>query len=226
MVSLIGYERSRTRNPKNQRNPAKTITPTNLIITGVGGQGNVLASQILGRAAIKKGLKVTIGETFGLSQRGGPVMSHVRISKEKDYGPIIPPNMAHIILGLEPLETLRIVTEYANKETIFVVNSRPIYPLNVIAGDVDYPHPEWIRGMLEDSGSVLFWLEATRMAVDLGGPIMLNIIMLGALCALPGFPVECDNIKAVLQNVFPESKLVLNYKALDLGRGLIARNEN
>jgi indolepyruvate ferredoxin oxidoreductase beta subunit len=198
----------------------------NLIITGVGGQGNVLASQILGRAAINEGLKVTIGETFGLSQRGGPVMSHVRLSKEKNYGPIIPPNTADIILGLEPLETLRIVMEYANKETIFVVNSRPIYPLNVIAGDKDYPDPERIRGILQESGSRLFWLEATRMAVDLGGPIMLNIIMLGALCALPDFPVERGDVKAVLKDVFPESKLAVNYKALDLGGRLIAGNEN
>ncbi|MBW1782907.1 MAG: 2-oxoacid:acceptor oxidoreductase family protein [Deltaproteobacteria bacterium] len=148
----------------------------NLIITGVGGQGNVLASQILGRAAVKRGCRVTIGETFGLSQRGGAVMSHIRISEDRNYGPLIPPNMAHVIVGLEPLETLRTVEEYGNEETIFIANSRPIHPLNVIAGDVQYPDPEWIKDILEKAGQRLFWLNATEEALDLGGPIMLNMI--------------------------------------------------
>lgn len=106
----------------------------NLIITGVGGQGNVLASQIVGRAAVNKDWRVTVGETFGLSQRGGPVMSHIRLSEKFNCAPLIPPNMAHVIVGLEPLETLRILMEYGNEDTVFIVNSRPIYPLNVIAG--------------------------------------------------------------------------------------------
>ena len=200
--------------------------PLNLIISGVGGQGNVLASQILGRAAVQKGLRVTIGETFGLSQRGGPVMSHIRLSKKRNLGPLIPPNMAHIIVGLEPLETIRVLTEYGNKETVFLVNSRPIYPLNVIAGDVEYPDPEWIRGILAKSGSKLFWLDATRMAVDLGGHIMLNMIMLGALCTLPEFPIGNNEIRDIIKKFFKEPNLELNYRALDTGEELISENEN
>jgi indolepyruvate ferredoxin oxidoreductase beta subunit len=208
------------------KNPEDLANPMNLIITGVGGQGNVLASQILGRTAVHQGFRVTIGETFGLSQRGGPVMSHIRLSKERNYGPIIPPNMAHIIIGLEPMETLRILTEYGNKETVFVVNSRPIYPLNVIAGDAEYPDPERIRAILTESGKRLFWLKATRMAVDLGGPIMLNMIMLGALCELPTFPFNIGDIKTVLKDVLDRSKLELNYRALDMGGGLIRAYED
>ena len=200
--------------------------PLNLIISGVGGQGNVLASQILGRAAVRKGLRVTIGETFGLSQRGGPVMSHIRFSSNTRLGPLIPPNMAHIIVGLEPLEAIRILMEYGNDETVFVVNSRPIYPLNVIAGDVEYPDPEWIRNTLNASGSRLFWLDATRMAVDLGGHIMLNMIMLGALCALPAFPIENNDIREIIKVFFKKSNLELNYRALTIGEGLVSENEN
>ena len=200
--------------------------PLNLIITGVGGQGNVMASQILGRAAVQKGLRVTIGETFGLSQRGGPVMSHIRLSEEKSHGPIIPPNMAHIIVGLEPMETLRILMEYGNDETVFIVNSRPIYPLNVIAGDVEYPDPEYIKSILSQSGRRLFWLEATQMAIDLGGPIMLNMIMVGALCALHDFPIETNDIKELLKDIFQESKLESNYRALDMGKDLVSNYEN
>ncbi|MCF8144376.1 MAG: indolepyruvate oxidoreductase subunit beta [Deltaproteobacteria bacterium] len=200
--------------------------PLNLIITGVGGQGNVLASQILGQTALRKGFRVTIGETFGLSQRGGAVMSHIRLSEAKIYGPLIPPNTAHIIIGLEPLETLRIVEEYGNEETVFITNSRPIHPLNVIAGDVEYPDPEWIRNILEKAGQKLYWLNATDKALDLGGPIILNMIMLGALCALPGFPLAASDIQEVIQSIFPASKLPANVRALQLGGDMIRDYEN
>ena len=200
--------------------------PHNLIITGVGGQGNVLASQIVGKAAVDRAFKVTIGETFGLSQRGGPVMSHIRLSKDRNYGPLIPPNMAHFIIGLEPLETIRILLEYGNEETIFIVNSRPIYPLNVIAGDAEYPDPERIRSVLAESGGKLYWLDATEMALELGDPILLNMIMLGALCGFPAFPLAIKDFKSALEQVFPAPKLEINYEALDMGVKLISEYEN
>ena len=186
----------------------------------------MLASEILGRTAVKRKLKVTIGETFGLSQRGGAVMSHIRISENRNYGPLIPRNMAHIILGLEPLETVRILTEYGNEETVCIVNSRPIHPLNVIAGDAEYPDPEWIRQVLAESSGRFFWLEATRLAMDLGGPIMLNMIMLGALCTLPDFPLDIKDIEMTLEDIFSESKIEPNRKALETGRRLIQKNED
>lgn len=200
--------------------------PHNLIITGVGGQGNVFASQIVGRAAVEREFRVTIGETFGLSQRGGPVMSHIRLSKEGNYGPLIPPNMAHVIIGLEPLETIRILLEYGNEETVFIVNSRPIYPLNVISGDVEYPDAGKIRSIMAETGGQLYWLDATEMAVGLGDPILLNMIMLGALCGLSQFPLETKDFKSVLKQVFETSKLEVNYKALDMGEKLVTEYEN
>jgi indolepyruvate ferredoxin oxidoreductase beta subunit len=200
--------------------------PHNLIITGVGGQGNVFASQIVGRAAVEREFRVTIGETFGLSQRGGPVMSHIRLSKERNYGPLIPPNMANVIIGLEPLETLRILLEYGNEDTVFIVNSRPIYPLNVISGDVEYPDSEKIRSIIAETGGQLYWLDATEMAVGLGDPILLNMIMLGALCGLSLFPLETKDFKNVLEQVFETSKLEINYKALDMGEKLVSEYEN
>jgi indolepyruvate ferredoxin oxidoreductase beta subunit len=202
------------------------MVPLNLIITGVGGQGNVLASQVVGRAAVNKGFRVTIGETFGLSQRGGPVMSHIRLSKDANYGPLIPPNHAHIVIGLEPLETLRILVDYSNDRTTFVVNARPIYPLNVIAGDVAYPDLEKIRHVLSRSGGRLYWLDATSKALEIGDPILLNMVMLGALCALGDFPLEKDDIKETLRTTFPESKWSINYQALDAGENLIKSHED
>ncbi|MCF8081765.1 MAG: indolepyruvate oxidoreductase subunit beta [Deltaproteobacteria bacterium] len=198
----------------------------NIIITGVGGQGNVLASQIIGRAAVNRGYNVTIGETFGLSQRGGPVMSHIRLSENKTCGPLIPPNMAHMVVGLEPLETLRVLKEFGNSETVFIANARPIYPLNVIAGDVEYPDLEWIRDVLDQSAGRLYWLDATDTAVELGGPIMLNMILLGALCSLSPFPLDTGDIETVLTAFLPDSKLPANIKALAMGAELIHRYEN
>jgi len=195
--------------------------PLNMIIAGVGGQGNVLASQVVGRVAADNGFNVTIGETFGLSQRGGPVMSHVRLSKKKHYGPLIPPNMGHIIIGLEPLEALRIADDFANKETIFIVNSRPIFPLNVIAGDVDYPLPEIIKLRLKQSVAALYWLDASDEAIKLGNPILMNMIMLGATCRLKEFPFEVENIKKTLKKMFPASKLEINARALEIGFDLV-----
>jgi len=86
--------------------------PFNLIITGVGGQGNVLASQILGRVLLKNGYSVTVGETYGLSQRGGAVLSHIRVSRTMTLGPLIPMGMAHAVVALEPAEALRVLPDY------------------------------------------------------------------------------------------------------------------
>lgn len=196
----------------------------NLIISGVGGQGNVLASQVLGHAAVHKGLKVTIGETFGLSQRGGAVLSHIRLSDSEPPGPIIPPNRAHIMVGLEPLEPVRILKEFGNDKTIYIVNKRPIYPLNVISGESSYPDERWLKETLENLGGKLFWLDATDLAVELGGAIMLNMMLLGSLCELDDFPIHKDDIKHVIKDIFPASKLEMNYQALDIGGDLLKKH--
>lgn len=197
----------------------------NLVITGVGGQGNVLASQILGRAAVKKGISVTIGETFGLSQRGGPVMSHIRFHDGRILGPIIPPNQADIIMGLEPLETIRIMPELAKPDTTYIVNHRPIYPLNVIAGDVEYPDLSEIKRIIEENSKALFWVNATAKAMELGGPIFLNTIMLGALINLELLPINQEDLVDVFKVIFDGDKLITNIEALRIGRELISESK-
>ncbi len=202
------------------------MIPLNLIITGVGGQGNVLASQIIGRASVKKGLKVTIGETFGLSQRGGPVMSHVRIYERGLRGPLTPPNGADIIMGLEPLETLRVIREFGNPDTIYLVNNRPIHPLNVIAGDVEYPDTEKIKDVIKRSCGKLFWLDATSKAMEMGSAIIMNTIMLGAISELEEFPLNKEEIGETLQELLPQKALEINFKALEIGGSLVRDYED
>jgi len=195
--------------------------PLNIIISGVGGQGNVFASQVVGAVAVKNGFYVTIGETFGLSQRGGPVMSHIRISKEKTYGPLIPPNQADIIIGLEPLESLRIIKQYGNDKTIFIVNARPIYPLNVTSGEVAYPKLARIKEVIAACAKKLYWIDATKEALKLGNPILMNMIILGAASGLAEIPFETDHFKTALKSFLPESKLSVNFSALETGRAMV-----
>ena len=98
------------------KNQALAADPFNLIITGVGGQGNVLASKLIGNMLVDKGYYVTIGETFGASQRGGSVMSHLRISSESILSPQIPRGKAHAVVALEPTEAIRVLQEYGNPD--------------------------------------------------------------------------------------------------------------
>ena len=91
--------------------PELSFDPYNIVITGVGGQGNVLASRVLGNMLSEKGLQITIGETFGASQRGGSVMSHLRISAASSWSPQIPKGQAHMVIALEPIEALRVLRE-------------------------------------------------------------------------------------------------------------------
>nr|HID59561.1 indolepyruvate ferredoxin oxidoreductase [Desulfobacterales bacterium] len=196
--------------------------PLNLIITGVGGQGNVLASRIIGECLIKKGLRVTIGETYGLSQRGGSVMSHVRISEKGTPGPIIPRCKAHVIVSLEPIEALRTVKIYGNRNITMIVNSRPVYPLGVIAGEITYPEPAKVRKALEELSLKLFWIPATEIAIRLGHAIMSNVVLLGALAATGLIPLERKDLLEVLPEVVPSSSKELNVTALDLGMEAVA----
>ena len=113
--------------------------PLNIIITGVGGQGNVLLSQLVGRVLVRAGFHATIGETYGASQRGGAVMSHLRVSRRTQYGPLIGEGQADVIVGLEPLETLRVIAQYGNPTVAVITNSRPVFPQAVSSGGAKYP---------------------------------------------------------------------------------------
>ena len=194
-----------------------TKDPLNLIITGVGGQGNVLASQLIGRTLVAKDYFVTIGETYGASQRGGAVMSHVRISKKAQCGPLIPEGKSDVILGLEPLETMRVLGQYGNPNVLIVVNTRPIYPLDVTVGNAQYPSDQVIHSMITEFSRKAYFLNATDIAVNLGAPILVNIIMVGALLALNVLPLGKKDMIEALKNTFPDQKLEINLKALQIG---------
>jgi indolepyruvate ferredoxin oxidoreductase, beta subunit len=195
--------------------------PYNAIITGVGGQGNVMASRILGNILSRKGYYVTIGETFGVSQRGGSVMSHLRISKQSVWSPQIPRGQAHIIVALEPTEAIRVIATYGNPSVRVLSNTRPIHPVGVIAGELKYPSPDEIRGALDELASGVSLLDATDEALKLGQPILGNVIMMGAVAGTGVLPFDADDFRSVIAETMSQDKVDLNMKAFKKGEEMI-----
>jgi indolepyruvate ferredoxin oxidoreductase beta subunit len=191
--------------------------PLNVIVTGVGGQGNVLITQLMGSALVRTGYHVTIGETYGASQRGGAVMSHLRISREAQYGPLIPHGQANVILGLEPVETLRVLGQYGNPDVTVITNSRPVYPLAVAIGAAHYPSVEEIVKALEELSSKAWLINATNIALDLGTSILANIVMAGALVGADVLPLTPEEFEQELQESLPADRLDSNLKAFRRG---------
>jgi indolepyruvate ferredoxin oxidoreductase beta subunit len=196
--------------------------PYNVVITGVGGQGNVLASKVLARILLNQGLNVTIGETFGATQRGGSVMSHLRISERGSWSPLIPKGRAHVIIGLEPIETLRVLAPFGNPEALVITNTRPVHPIGVLCGDQDYPALEEMEGWFQSFTRRHWLLPATDEAVRLGSPILANIILIGALAGTAVLPVGREEFARVIGETMPESKVEMNLQAFDLGRQMVA----
>ncbi|MHB1420290.1 MAG: indolepyruvate oxidoreductase subunit beta [Bacillota bacterium] len=191
--------------------------PLNIIITGVGGQGNVLASQVVAMAAVESGLKVTVGETYGLSQRGGSVMSHVRISGNLRCGPLIPRGQAALILGFEPLEALRVLVEYGNSQTLVIMNNRPNYPLGVLAGEDEYPDLTLLKEEIRRLAGEVRILPATELAKQAGNVLATNMVMAGALAGSDVLPVPLPVFQTVMGNLFSGEILNINLKAFLLG---------
>lgn len=200
------------------RIPSKTI---NVILTGVGGQGNVMASRVLAGMLVDAGLVVTIGETFGMSQRGGSVMSHLRISPDSVRSPQIPKGGADVIVALEPLEALRVLTVYGNPQVSVLSNSRPVYPIGVITGELAYPSDEDIRKAFNQLTAQSWMLDATSVGLQLGNPVLSNIVMIGALAQTGLLPVDRRMFEKEIRKTLSMEKCTVNLKAFDEGAGMI-----
>jgi indolepyruvate ferredoxin oxidoreductase beta subunit len=176
--------------------------PLNIIVCGTGGQGNVLLSRFLATAFARNGYNVTIGETFGLSQRGGAVMSHVRVSSKRPYGPLIPEGQGHVILSLEPMETIRVLGKYGNPGVKVISNVRPVYPMEAITGDKDYPDMGEMTRALRGLSSQSWLLDATQISLEMGDPILTNMVMMGALVQTNVTGLTWSDIEAIIRETF------------------------
>jgi indolepyruvate ferredoxin oxidoreductase beta subunit len=189
----------------------------NTIITGVGGQGNVVASQIFASAAVRDGFYVSVGETYGAAQRGGAVMSHVRLSRETQYGPLTPEGRAHVIVGFEPVECLRTVGGFGNEKTRVIVNPRPVYPIDVLSGALEYPAVKEVVKAIKELVYSVHVIEATELAKKAGDPIMQNVAMVGCLAGSGFTSVKVETLREVIKEIFAKRRPEANLKAFELG---------
>lgn len=189
----------------------------NIVVCGTGGQGNVLLSRFLGRAFVKKGYYATIGETFGMSQRGGAVMSHVRISREKQYGPLIPKGQGHIILSLEPMETIRVLGDYGNPSIAVISNIRPVYPVISITGEEDYPDLEEVKRVIQEMSGKCWFLDATQISLEMGNTILTNMIMMGALAESKVVDLTESDLRGIIEESFSGDSAQTNISAVSRG---------
>ncbi len=185
---------------------------TSMIFAGVGGQGVLTASSIVGKAALLSGINVVMSEVHGMAQRGGIVVTEMKIGEAKS--PLIGKGEADIIVGFEPVEAYRALPK-AHKGSYVIVNTEPIIPITASLGDSSYPE---VNELLENmKGLNVIPIEATELARKAGDSITTNIVMLGALVKLPIFPIEKEKIKeAIKQSINPRYH-ELNFKAFEMG---------
>jgi len=188
---------------------------TRLVIAGVGGQGTLLATRLIAETALKLGLPVRIGETYGMAQRGGPVMGHVQVGEA--YSPQIRPGEADAILGFELAEAARRGVTYLRLGGLAIVNRRKIPPIEVISGLRKYPEEENLMELLRQVSGRLVIFDATLLAEKAGDPIATNMVMLGALTESGVLPFEEKEVLATLKESVPARFLELNTKAFHLG---------
>ena len=183
----------------------------NILIVGVGGQGTLLASRVLGALAEIEGADCKLSEVHGMSQRGGSVVTHVKIAPEV-MSPIVGVGDADVILAFEELEALRYIN-YLKKGGTVVVNTQRILPMPVITGARKYP--EDVIDSLRASAGKVVALDALSVAEEIGELRSVNVVMLGALAADIGVPFE--KIDAALKAAVKPKLYDINRKALKRG---------
>jgi indolepyruvate ferredoxin oxidoreductase beta subunit len=191
----------------------------NILIAGVGGQGNLFASSILAEYALKKGYQVFAVETIGAAQRGGSVVSHLRISDAEIYSPLIPAGRVDILLGFETIEMLRNFSLLSSNGIYLLNDFKEPTVLCNMAMDT-YPTDEEIRTALEKSGRKGYTIRATECARKIGGSLLTNVVMVGALCQVSS-PFDSQEVKQVLEGKSPARVKEQNLQAFDAGGSLI-----
>jgi len=190
-------------------------------MSGVGGQGLVLLSNVIGSACASAGIRAITGEQHGLSQRSGSINVHMRIGAEV-RSPLIPVGSADAILALEALEALRYV-EYLRRGGIVLVNSRIQHPIIETAAHMKdkaarYMSVEDVKDRLSKVTDKIAVIDALAVAKEAGNPLTENIVMLGALSTLEAFPVPEDALKKSVAENVPKKAVDVNLRAFDLGK--------
>ncbi len=187
----------------------------NILITGVGGQGVILMSELLGRAAVADKLRIRGSEILGMAVRGGSVTSAIRLGDEV-YGPLIPAGKCNAMVGMEPSEALRNIA-YLSKSSLVIINTAVTIPFTVSLGQSNYPALAEILEKLDKASGKIIQLEAAKTAQEAGNRLATNIVMLGALFGTGKLPIKIATIKETIRARFPAKVAPVNIRAFDLG---------
>jgi indolepyruvate ferredoxin oxidoreductase beta subunit len=152
-----------------------------------------------------------------MSQRGGDVMSHIRVSKKRLYGPLIPDGQANVILSLEPMETIRVLRDYGNPDIAVISNVRAVHPPISITGEKDYPDLEEMKRIIREMAARYWFLDATQISLEMGNPILTNMVMMGALVGTKVVNLAKADLEDIIKETFSDDKAQINIKALIRG---------
>ncbi|OGF56337.1 MAG: indolepyruvate ferredoxin oxidoreductase subunit beta [Candidatus Fraserbacteria bacterium RBG_16_55_9] len=192
-----------------------------LYMVGVGGQGTLTAARVLGEAALAADLNVIISEVHGMAQRGGVVETAILIGQV--HSPLIGDGEADVLMGFEPLETLRALSK-ASRHTWVITNTKPIIPSTVKLGQGQYPDLREILSRIRSSAGSVIALNAEDLAQQAGALIAANMVMLGALVATEQLPFPGEHVRDAITRLSPRYAAI-NLKAFELGKAYVIQHQ-
>lgn len=187
---------------------------TRLIIVAVGGQGNLLASRVLGEAALLSDVPVRMSEIHGMAQRGGVVESAIVFGDSDST--IISDGEADVLVGFEPSETIRAINK-CNSGTVVITNLSPLPPFTVAIGKGKYPDLNKVQDLIRAKTANLIAFDAADLAKEAGNVMSVNMVLLGAMIQTDILPLTADNIKEIIKTKTKKAFVDINLKAFDLG---------
>jgi indolepyruvate ferredoxin oxidoreductase, beta subunit len=185
-----------------------------LIIVAVGGQGNLLASKVLGEAALSAGVPVRMSEVHGMAQRGGVVESALVFGDARSM--LISDNEADVLLSFEPLEALRALTK-CNRNTVVITNTAPVPPITVVIGKGTYPDLERIQDIIKAKTKRLVAFDGLALAKAAGDAMALNMVLIGALIQTGIVPIAAEQVRQIVSAKTKAAFVETNLRAFDFG---------
>ncbi len=185
-----------------------------IVFVGVGGQGNLLASNLLGQAAVEVGVPAVVSEIHGMAQRGGVVESAVILGGPKS--PIVSQGEADVLVAFEPAEALRLLDK-ARTDSLVILSTRPLPPFTVATGQAAYPDPDEGIKYLKSKVAKVVSFDGQALAEQAKNPLSLNMVMLGSLFAAADMPVPVEKMKDVIRAKTKAKFADANIAAFDLG---------
>lgn len=187
---------------------------TRLIIVAVGGQGNLLASKVLGEAALISDIPLRMSEIHGMAQRGGVVESAILFGDVAST--IISDGEADVYLGFEPSETMRALKR-CNKNTVVITNLSPMPPFTVTIGRGVYPDLDRLQGLIRSKTEKLIAFDAVRLAKEAGNVMSVNMVLIGALIGTSILPLTAESVKEAIRTKTKSAFVEFNLKAFEMG---------